>query len=415
MRDASTHTIMIKSIFYSHFHPGKGPQVVYQVPDNSITPLLPCTSSSFSSSSPPHHSGPHPHSHSPHSQPLFDFDTISAHIIPKQELCDRLVTVCTGSYRILGYPVCLSDRKYARNEFIFNFAIVVDADVEYCTYKSVVRKVAKLFKALEEQSGFLSNEVTRAGVYALIEQVMEDLNNYSECMIPINESNTLNLKLFPTYAPPPPVRAYHVPLLTVQLDTLMDVNWDLTLQRIAPHIDGINSVRRLADLADTDYTLARKAIEHLLYYGCLVLVDVFQFGAIYACTAEIASFAADRCAQEECAAYVSTSGSRVPLTRLLEMYTSLCQGTTLRKWCVENVERLRGVDVRRFVSFGVVKGFLYRSHRWPVAADPDRLGGKVKRWVEGGCCVDEICTELGMGEREVVDLLEGVGADIVNR
>lgn len=80
----------------------------------------------------------------------------------------------------------LDDRKYARNKFIFNFAVVLDEDVEFSTYKSVVRKVAKLFKALEEQSGFLSNEVTRSGVYALIEQVMEDLNNYSECMIPIS-------------------------------------------------------------------------------------------------------------------------------------------------------------------------------------------------------------------------------------
>ncbi|KAI5843897.1 nitrogen permease regulator 2 [Morchella snyderi] len=389
----STHAIMIKSIFYSHFHPGKGPQVVYQVPDGSITPIT------------PNHASP----------PLFDFDTISPHIIPKQDLCDRLVTVCTGAYRILGYPVCLSDRKYARNEFIFNFAIVVDAEVEYSTYKSVVRKVAKLFKALEEQSGFLSNEVTRAGVYSLIEQVMEDLNNYSECMIPINESNTLNLKLFPTYAPPPPVRPYHVPLLTVQLDQLMDVNWDLTMQRIVPYIDGINSVKRIADLSDSDYTLTRKCVDHLLYYGCLVMVDVFQFGAIYACTAEISSLVADVAAQEECAAYVSTSGTRVPFPRLLEMYTSLSQGVVLRKWCVENAAWLVGVDVRRFVSFGVVKGFLYRSHRWPVVVDGEKRSGGLWGWVDGGHCVDEICTELGMGEREVLGRLEGLDVVIVNR
>ena len=84
--------------------------------------------------------------------------------------------------------MCLDDRRYERNEFIFNFAILLDEDAEFSTYKSVVRKLAKLFKALEEQSGWLSNEVTRAGVYALIEQVLEDLNNYSECMIPISAS-----------------------------------------------------------------------------------------------------------------------------------------------------------------------------------------------------------------------------------
>lgn len=118
---------------------------------------------------------------------MIDFDAISSHIIPKQELCDRLVTICNNKYRILGYPVCLEDRRYERNEFIFNFTLVLDQDAEFNTYKSVVRKLAKLFKALEEQSGFLSNEVTRAGVYGLIEQILEDLNNYSECMIPISE------------------------------------------------------------------------------------------------------------------------------------------------------------------------------------------------------------------------------------
>lgn len=173
---------MIKSIFFAIFHPDKGtpsppppvrplltqtgPQVLHQVPDGSITP-----------------------SATPAPPPLIDFDLVSSHVIPKQELCDRLVTVCTNKFRLLGHPVCVDDsdnRRYERNEFIFNFAILLDEDDEFGTYKSVVRKLAKLFKALEEQSGFLSNEATRAGVYALIEQVLEDLNNYSECMIPIS-------------------------------------------------------------------------------------------------------------------------------------------------------------------------------------------------------------------------------------
>lgn len=82
--------------------------------------------------------------------------------------------------------MCIEDRRYARNEFIFNFAIVLDEDAEFNAYKSVVRKLAKLFKALEEQSGFLTNSATQPCVYGLIEQVLEDLNNYSECMIPIS-------------------------------------------------------------------------------------------------------------------------------------------------------------------------------------------------------------------------------------
>lgn len=81
---------------------------------------------------------------------------------------------------------------------------MLDEDAEFSTYKSVVRKLAKLFKALEEQCGFLSREAGLLGgeeggedegpggrIYGLIEQVLEDLNNYSECMIPIGESHGL--------------------------------------------------------------------------------------------------------------------------------------------------------------------------------------------------------------------------------
>ena len=51
-------------------------------------------------------------------------------------------------------------------------------------------------------------------------------------IVRIDESNTINIKLFPTYAPPPQVKAFHVPVCTVQLENLMDVNWDLTMQRV---------------------------------------------------------------------------------------------------------------------------------------------------------------------------------------
>jgi nitrogen permease regulator 2-like protein len=63
------------------------------------------------------------------SQPsFFSFDEVSDYIIPKQQLCDRLITFCRNHYRMLGFPVCLEDDKYDRNEFIFNFVIVLDEE-----------------------------------------------------------------------------------------------------------------------------------------------------------------------------------------------------------------------------------------------------------------------------------------------
>jgi nitrogen permease regulator 2-like protein len=48
----------------------------------------------------------------------------------------------------------------------------------------------------------------------------------------VDEANTINVKLFPVFRAPSPVKAYHVPICTVQLESLMDQNWDMTLQKV---------------------------------------------------------------------------------------------------------------------------------------------------------------------------------------
>jgi hypothetical protein len=145
-----------------------GPKVVHQVPDGAIVP---------SSTAP--------------AQPLFlTFSDVSFFVIPRQELCGNLLQVCTNGYRILGYPICMKSDRYSRNEFIFNFCIVLAEEEDFSQYKSVVQKLADLMHALEEQNGFLSRDFSKTGegkVYSLCEMLMEDLNNYCECMIPIGK------------------------------------------------------------------------------------------------------------------------------------------------------------------------------------------------------------------------------------
>lgn len=412
--------------------------------------------------------------------PLFTFASVTQFLIPTQQFCDRLLTFCVNHHRVIGYPVCIREGKYSRNEFIFNFAIVIgENERDWACYGEVVRKLGRLLRGLEEQGGFLSKEEVGvwddegtytdaipddgvggfgvgggSKVYALCEMVLEDLNNYAECMIPIGEcsprdlqprnsmlnrgtddSNTINLKLFPTRPPPPPILAHQVPLLTISLSSLQQpVSSDLTLNRILPYINGINSIAHIAQLADTDLSLTRRAIQHLVYYGCLVLLDIFSFGAIYAPTAEIGGFIVDAEVKEECMRYVSvprmhlgstaktarldsdytersgdgrgsitsmasslsqhseTVGSTLKVSEfdshiaaqkneeeeeenawktnhetLITLYTSLRQGLTLKNWVLENLDLLTGIDVRRFITFGIIKGFLYRVHKYAIA------------------------------------------------
>lgn len=261
---------------------------------------------------------------------------------------------------------------------------------------------------------------------------------------------------------------------------------------------------QISQLADTDLGLTRKAIQHLLYYGCVLLLDIFQFGAIYAPTAEMGTFIEDEEAQEEAVRYVclgtfrkldagegdASNGSRedwgwvskevgVDKARLVHLYTTLRQGQTLKHWCSEQGVLLAGIDVRRFITFGIIKGFLYRVHkyvvvpavigagggiletngtapgkhvefhnnhnhnqdeivdrRYSVPTSREPLGGyysrrpsvdgelgdgsqhqprqelPLARYLDGLHCLDEVCTELGMSEKRVLEKMKQAYADL---
>jgi nitrogen permease regulator 2-like protein len=123
---------------------------------------------------------------------FFDFETMAEYIIPRQAFCNRYVTICDpeNKYRILGHPVCITNEKYERNEFMFNFCLVICTDVDKTPYEAVVRRLASTFTEMEIQNEFLSqedaqNSQDRRSIAALIEIIKEDLNNYIECMIPV--------------------------------------------------------------------------------------------------------------------------------------------------------------------------------------------------------------------------------------
>jgi len=243
------------------------------------------------------------------------------------------------------------------------------------------------------------------------------------------------------------------------------------MTRILPFIDGISSVAQIAQLADTDLSLTRKAIAHLLYYRCVLLLDIFQFNAIYAPTAEIGAFVEDEETQEEAVRYISighyrpfvdleldSSGkekwttwksgqesSVIDKTTLVQLYTSLRQGLSLKNWCLEHSTKLKGIDVRRFITFGIIRGFLYRVHKY-VIADSAALGGEqeqaknhedfghvadpesrrpsramsdmgketlpLAKFLDGMHCFDEICTELQLSEKKLLEKIRGTYGNV---
>lgn len=162
-----------------------------------------------------------------------------------------------------------------------------------------------------------------------------------------------------------------------------------------------------------------------MYYSCLIIVDVFRYGNIYALTPSHHDFVSDPTLQAECQAYISSSGRKTPFPVILELYAALRQGTTVKEWALANAADLQDIDIRRFTQFGIIKGFLYRVHKFPVLnGQAPLIGGRsgrgrwdnqqdknlpLTKFLDGAHHFDEICTELQQSEQEVMNTLAAYG------
>lgn len=321
--------VPIHTVFYTLFHPTEGSKVRFQFPPNSLE------------------------------NGKIDFDTIKNYIIPKPQLCNKLLTFKYGEYRIVCYPVNVNARYYARNSFNFNFVFVFPYDCATSPYEPAIARLGKMFKVLEEQSQILSkseqnpvyfqlksndsnaaDQSTEMGsitisehtdikstgddgekyleiikelaknqksliIEDLLMKLFLDLNNYSECLIPIDEGNSIDIKLFPVRTPPSSnISVEDVPIAVVNLSDIIDVNWDPTMVKIVPYINGINSVAQIAVSARSDVELVQECIKHLMYYNCVILSDIFQFSNIYAPTSEIHNFLTNPAVAKACQLFV---------------------------------------------------------------------------------------------------------------
>ncbi|KAH9035540.1 nitrogen permease regulator 2-domain-containing protein [Lactarius pseudohatsudake] len=383
--DGNSFLPRLRSVFYARFDEKRGTEIAYQVPEGLITscggPISgaasPVPSASSRASSriafvPPERPesrvkvSPQKSTLSSACRTLFNFEDVSKYIIAQSPLCGRLVTCTAGNYKVLGFPVELMG-KYRRNYFRFNVCFVFDASADLSCYEPIVRKVNRVLTACEEESSFLSSSETSFKIHAILEQLYEDLNSYSETSIPIDNFNSIELKIFPFYPNPPPVKDWMVPVALINFDNVIEQNWDLTMAKVCQYIDGTNHVARIAHLAGCDINLTRQAISHLLYYQVIMTVDIFQYSNMYTLRKSVQWLADEAHVKEECGPYVIKEGRGIPdWPKLLHLYSRMRPGTTVFEWMQDHDVRSLGIDVRRFASFGVIKGFLRRIHRWPI-------------------------------------------------
>ena len=78
----------------------------------------------------------------------------------------------------------------------------------------------------------MSSDKSGFAIHTILEQLYEDLNSYSETSILIDKFNSIELKIFPFYPNPPPVKDWMVPLALIDLTSRIESNWDLTVAKV---------------------------------------------------------------------------------------------------------------------------------------------------------------------------------------
>ncbi|XP_011693999.1 PREDICTED: nitrogen permease regulator 2-like protein [Wasmannia auropunctata] len=369
----------IRCIFFAEFHHIVGPKITCQVPDNYISKDI--------------------------------FDNVSVYIIPKAQLQRSTITITLKDYKILGFPVKIDDKKYARNAFYFNLCFVCDANARTVHYEPVVKKMSDFLMALEIENCFLSASDDKTRLAEMLAQVMRDLNLHKMCTL-TEGTMTSHLKVVRLAPEPKPVLDHQVPIFLEDRDSFQHDQWDLTTQQVLPYIDGFNHVARIAAEADVENNLVKSCVQNLVYYGVVTLIPIFQYTNVYAVTPKLRKLPDDVKLQERCIAYASKLPRQPAHFRdIYRMYSSMTYGVSMKDLCQRlNPQNLR-INERKLVQFGLIEGLIRRVHNYPMllpgaVCSEEAKNNPIYKYFTGTYCLDEICCSTGQSAAQIEDIIE---------
>jgi hypothetical protein len=212
------------------------------------------------------------------------FSATSEYIITGNELVNQTITVSTHGMHILSRHTIIEDTKrYERNNLLFAVGFVLRRKDNPRPFWPVLSNLSSTFRDMEVESEFLTNESSRPRVQIALEDMLASLNSrQGRCHLPLYDANLLTLRLFRTptlLALPVPDHA--VPILLMPEKLLQAYDWDLTINWIVPHIDGVKHVAQIASSTEVDMDMVRACLQVLRHHGVLAQTDIFRYHNVY--------------------------------------------------------------------------------------------------------------------------------------
>jgi len=373
------------------------------------------------------------------------FDRVNDFIITKKDFCGCVLTATDqqSESKVMSCPRSVeNDKLYARNEFFFSFGIVFNLSTDSGAYEPVLKKLSSIMESLEVESSYLSQDNCEAVLQPILEQVLQGLLVWGECIVPVDEANIIALKFSPRLVDPPQVFEYQVPVLIRDVDYLITKEWDLTIQQVVKYIDGVRHVKLIAEESSVAMAMVKRCMRQLMYFHCIKLMDIFQYSNIYACTPRIRELAENEELQKSCLRFICKQNQRdLPqLPKVFQLYASMNGLLGIRDIFLLYDTDFMNINDRLFITFGVLNGLIRRIHKHPVhmpSISMDELQGtdalekylanagsklvgsslileesihdnkpRVKSLVNARNHFDAICTELWRSSDEVDLLLE---------
>lgn len=365
-----------------------------------------------------------------------DFDAISSYLITKPGLCESVMSIKRKEFKVLGYPVRIDSSQYSRNVFLFSVGFYIGNETDQEPYAQVLRKLGRFLDDAERTMHFISHSgesQPRENVHVLLRRIYVGLTQSGECVVPAIPGRFLSLKLLPTLPKPPPIDAEDVPIPIRDLEAIVGPDWDLCLRRITPFLDGSKYVRAIAELTDIPMEMVKCAIQQLLVYGMVKLIDTFQFSNVYAITGNLKQLLTDEDLQHACLDYVDPPKSSsqhqegrsnqsryltLNINILFRLYASFGAGSRASDVFVNGKTAQYGLNEKRFITFGVVHELIRRLHHFPIKVN-SRSGSDVeedtddplvqaleeKDLLNGQWCVDHLCCISREPSRKLMSVL----------